>query len=41
MHVDPGDDDFGTRVQQARQAYVCRSTAMATNLAENYVGLPL
>jgi p-hydroxybenzoate 3-monooxygenase len=41
MHVDPGDDDFGARVQQARQAYLCRSTAMATSLAENYVGLPL
>jgi p-hydroxybenzoate 3-monooxygenase len=41
LHVDPIADDFGCRVQRARQAEVCRSTALATNLAENYVGLPL
>jgi p-hydroxybenzoate 3-monooxygenase len=35
------DDDFGHRLQQARQHYVCVSEAMARTLAENYVGLPL
>jgi p-hydroxybenzoate 3-monooxygenase len=41
MHVDPTNDEFGRRVQQARQAEVLRSEALARNLAENYVGLPL
>jgi p-hydroxybenzoate 3-monooxygenase len=41
LHVDPGLDDFGRRLQQARQAYLVRSQAMRTSLAENYVGLPL
>jgi p-hydroxybenzoate 3-monooxygenase len=40
LHVDPTDDEFGRRVQQARRDYVTRSRAMATSLAENYVGLP-
>ena len=41
LHVDPGLDDFGRHLQQARQAYLVRSPAMRTSLAENYVGLPL
>jgi p-hydroxybenzoate 3-monooxygenase len=41
LHVDPGDDAFGRRVQRARQDYIATSPAMATSLAENYVGLPL
>lgn len=41
LHVDPADDDFGRRVQRARQDYIARSPAMAASLAENYVGLPL
>jgi p-hydroxybenzoate 3-monooxygenase len=34
-------DGFDRRLQQARQRYVCASRAMASALAENYVGLPL
>ena len=34
-------DEFGSKVQRARQAYVCYSPAMARTIAENYVGLPL
>ena len=36
------DDDGGSvgRLQRAQLAYVCGSTAAATSLAENYVGLP-
>ncbi len=41
MHVDPKADDFGNRLQRARQDYVVRSEAFAASLAENYVGLPL
>jgi p-hydroxybenzoate 3-monooxygenase len=41
MHRHPDDDDFGQRVQRARQEYVCASEAMARTLAENYVGLDL
>jgi p-hydroxybenzoate 3-monooxygenase len=41
LHVDPQEDDFGRRVQRARQAYLVGSRAMITSLAENYVGLPL
>jgi p-hydroxybenzoate 3-monooxygenase len=41
LHVDPTDDAFGRRVQRARRDYVARSRAMASSLAENYVGLPL
>jgi p-hydroxybenzoate 3-monooxygenase len=41
LHVDPTDDAFGRRVQRARRDYIARSRAMATSLAENYVGLPL
>jgi p-hydroxybenzoate 3-monooxygenase len=35
------DDEFGRKLQRARQAYVCSSSAMARTIAENYVGLPL
>lgn len=41
LHVDPTADAFDRQVQRSRQAYVCGSVAMATSLAENYVGLPL
>ncbi|AGZ42131.1 4-hydroxybenzoate 3-monooxygenase [Actinoplanes friuliensis] len=40
LHRRPGDDHFGHRVQLAELAYVTGSTAAATTLAENYVGLP-
>ena len=40
MHRRAGDE-FGRKLQRARQAYVCRSSAMARTIAENYVGLPL
>jgi p-hydroxybenzoate 3-monooxygenase len=40
LHRHP-NDEFGRKVQQARQAYVCNSPAMARTIAENYVGLPL
>jgi p-hydroxybenzoate 3-monooxygenase len=40
LHRFPGDDTgFGQRLQRAQLAYVCRSRAAATTLAENYVGL--
>jgi p-hydroxybenzoate 3-monooxygenase len=41
LHRDPGDDAYGRRLQRAQLDYVCSSTAAATSLAENYVGLPL
>jgi p-hydroxybenzoate 3-monooxygenase len=41
LHVDPSADSFGGRVQLARQAEIVRSPALSTNLAENYVGIPL
>ena len=41
LHLDPAGDEFSRRLQRARQRYVVSSTAMATALAENYVGLPL
>ena len=40
LHRHEGDDDFGHRVQLAELEYVTSSTAAATTLAENYVGLP-
>jgi p-hydroxybenzoate 3-monooxygenase len=40
LHRLAGDDEFGHRLQLAQLAYVTRSTAAATTLAENYVGLP-
>jgi p-hydroxybenzoate 3-monooxygenase len=41
LHQDPTDDAFGRRVQRARRDYIASSRAMATSLAENYVGLPI
>jgi p-hydroxybenzoate 3-monooxygenase len=38
LHRQPDQSPFGARVQQARQEYLCQSTAMARSLAENYVG---
>jgi len=40
LHRLPDDDGFIGRLQRAQLAYVCGSTAAATSLAENYVGLP-
>jgi p-hydroxybenzoate 3-monooxygenase len=40
LHLDPDQELFDGQVQAARQSYVCSSRAMATSLAENYVGLP-
>jgi p-hydroxybenzoate 3-monooxygenase len=40
LHVDPGEDDFGTQLAMAQLHYVTTSSAMATSLAENYTGLP-
>jgi p-hydroxybenzoate 3-monooxygenase len=41
MHSDPHDDAYGRRLQRSQLEYVTSSTAAATSLAENYVGLPL
>jgi len=41
LHVDHRDDDYGRMLQRSQLVYVCSSTAAATSLAENYVGLPL
>jgi len=40
LHIFPGDDTFGGRLQRSQLDYVVRSTAASTSLAENYVGLP-
>ena len=40
LHRLPDDDGFVGRLQRAQLAFVCGSTAAATSLAENYVGLP-
>jgi p-hydroxybenzoate 3-monooxygenase len=40
LHVDPTDDDYGAQLARSQLRYVCNSTAAATTLAENYVGLP-
>jgi p-hydroxybenzoate 3-monooxygenase len=40
LHRLPDDDGFVRRLQRAQLAFVCGSTAAATSLAENYVGLP-
>ena len=37
---DLGDGPFGRSLQLARLEYIEHSTAAATSLAENYVGLP-
>jgi p-hydroxybenzoate 3-monooxygenase len=39
LHRSEDPDPFGVRLQLAQLAYVCSSTAAATSLAENYVGL--
>jgi p-hydroxybenzoate 3-monooxygenase len=41
LHRLPGMDDYQSRVQLAELEHVVHSTAAATSLAENYVGLPL
>lgn len=41
MHLDPEADPWDRRLQRSRQDEIVRSRALATNLAENYVGLPL
>ncbi|HYZ82724.1 MAG TPA: 4-hydroxybenzoate 3-monooxygenase, partial [Solirubrobacteraceae bacterium] len=41
LHLDPRDDGFGRQLQRSQLRYVTTSTAAATSLAENYVGLPL
>lgn len=40
LHRFPDDDPFTQRLQRNQLEYVCSSTAAATGLAENYVGLP-
>ncbi|MFZ0090465.1 MAG: 4-hydroxybenzoate 3-monooxygenase [Solirubrobacteraceae bacterium] len=41
LHLDPADDEYGRRLQRSQLEYVTTSTAAATSLAENYVGLTL
>jgi p-hydroxybenzoate 3-monooxygenase len=41
LHTDPDVDAYGRRLQRSQLEYVVSSTAAATSLAENYVGLPL
>jgi p-hydroxybenzoate 3-monooxygenase len=40
LHPSADGDPFALRLQLAELGYVCSSTAAATSLAENYVGLP-
>lgn len=40
LHRDPAADEFGHRLQLSQLRYTASSTAAATSLAENYVGLP-
>jgi p-hydroxybenzoate 3-monooxygenase len=40
LHVDPTLGPFGYQRQLAQLDYLVGSTAAATSLAENYVGLP-
>ncbi|WP_191057606.1 4-hydroxybenzoate 3-monooxygenase [Geminicoccus harenae] len=40
LHRFPEQGPFGQRLQQAELDYIATSTAAATSLAENYVGLP-
>ena len=39
LHNAPGADEFDAKLQLAQLRYVTTSTAAATSLAENYVGL--
>ena len=41
LHPDPADDAYGEQLARSQLRYVVSSPAMATSLAENYVGLPL
>lgn len=41
MHRFPDDGQFEHKMQSAELAYIARSEAMQTAIAENYVGLPL
>ncbi len=41
LHLDGTDDQFGRRLQKARQQQVVTSRSAAKTLSENYVGLPL
>ena len=40
LHTFDADDAYGGRLQTSHLDYVTSSTAAATALAENYVGLP-
>jgi p-hydroxybenzoate 3-monooxygenase len=40
LHVDPREDAYDDQLARSQLRYVCNSTAAATSLAENYVGLP-
>ncbi|WP_199430050.1 4-hydroxybenzoate 3-monooxygenase [Qaidamihabitans albus] len=40
LHTDPQADEFQHRLQLSQLRYTASSTAAATSLAENYVGLP-
>ena len=40
LHQFPDNDDFQRRLQLSQLRYTVSSTAAATGLAENYVGLP-
>ena len=40
LHLDPHDDAYGAELARSQLRYVSSSTAAATTLAENYVGLP-
>jgi p-hydroxybenzoate 3-monooxygenase len=41
LHLDRNDDAYGRQLQRSQLRYVTTSTAAATSLAENYVGLTL
>jgi len=41
MHRFPEAGEFGQRMQHAELEYLVASSAAATSLAENYVGLPM
>jgi p-hydroxybenzoate 3-monooxygenase len=41
LHLSPHDDAFGRELQRSQLRYITTSTAAATSLAENYVGLRL
>jgi p-hydroxybenzoate 3-monooxygenase len=41
LHLDRNDDAYGRQLQRSQLRYVTSSTAAATSLAENYVGLTL